>query len=175
MVFMARVYVAMGSNLGDRQKRLEAAHAALDALPRTRCLRLSPVYETAAVGGPAGQRDYLNAVAELETSLAARDLLERLQRIEQEAGREPVDQRVRWGPRVLDLDLLLYDDAIIREKGLSVPHPRMHERWFVLKPLTDLAPNLVHPVLGRTIRDLLEQLEQSTPGQEPSHEDADDQ
>lgn len=161
-------YIAMGSNLGDRRAAIHEAcdqlraHAAAESAPESERgpggLRLSPVYETAPVGGPADQGPFLNAVAELRTTLPPRDLLALCQRIERGLGRPDRTERARWGPRVLDLDLLFYDDMVIDEPGLRVPHPRLHERDFVLRPLADLAPQLVHPVLGRSVRELLEAL-----------------
>jgi 2-amino-4-hydroxy-6-hydroxymethyldihydropteridine diphosphokinase len=129
------VFVALGSNLGDRAGNLNAALRALDELPGTRVLRSSRFHETESVGGPPGQPDYLNAVAELQTALPPGRLLEELLKIETAQG------RVRHGasmPRTLDLDLLLYHDERIEEPGLTVPHPRMWERDFVLRPLGEL-------------------------------------
>ncbi|MFP4144373.1 MAG: 2-amino-4-hydroxy-6-hydroxymethyldihydropteridine diphosphokinase [Phycisphaeraceae bacterium] len=155
---MAIALVALGSNLGDRRVQLERAAEALGALPRTRLIAMSRLHETAPVGGPAGQGPFLNAAAKLETDLAPRELLDAMQAIEAEAGRESSAERVHWGPRVLDLDLLLYDDRRIDEPGLTVPHPRMHERAFVLEPLAEIAPEAVHPRLGRPVRELLDDL-----------------
>ncbi len=142
------VYVALGSNLGDREARLAGALAALRATPGISGLRLSRIYETAPVG-PPGQGPFLNAVARFETGLAPRALLERLLAIEAAAGRRR--SAIRNEARVLDLDLLLYGDARVEEPDLVVPHPRLHERAFVLEPLAELAPELVHPVLGERI------------------------
>src|SRR5262245_41797673 len=144
-------YVGLGSNIGDREARLAFAVAALRASAGTRVQALSPIYETEPVGGPA-QGAYLNAVAALRTELAPRALLERLLAIEALAGRER--GAVRDAPRTLDLDLLLYASRVVDEPGLRVPHPRLHERAFVLVPLRDVAPALVHPVLGETIERL---------------------
>jgi 2-amino-4-hydroxy-6-hydroxymethyldihydropteridine diphosphokinase len=141
-------YVGLGSNLGDREELLRFAVRELGQSARTRVLAVSPIYETEPVGGPA-QGPYLNAVARLRTELAARALLERLLAIEALAGRER--SGVRDEPRRLDLDLLLYASQVIDEPGLVVPHPRLHERAFVLVPLRDLDPDLVHPALGETI------------------------
>lgn len=157
---MADVFLALGSNLGDRRAHLAQAYEAIAALPETRDVRMSPVYETAPVGGPAGQGAFLNAAVALRTDLPPGDLLAELQRVERAVGRPPRDQRTRWGPRVLDIDVLLYDDRVIEAQGLKVPHPRMHERWFVLKPLADLAPERTHPTLHQPIRELLRQVEQ---------------
>jgi len=142
-----RAFVALGSNLGDRRALLDFALAQLRASAGIGVLAVSPVYETDPVGGPP-QGAYLNAVVALCTSLAPRALLERLLAIEALAGRER--SAVRDAPRRLDLDLLLYGDLALAEPGLVVPHPRLPERAFALVPLADLAPDLVHPVLGET-------------------------
>jgi 2-amino-4-hydroxy-6-hydroxymethyldihydropteridine diphosphokinase len=147
-------YVALGSNLGDREAHLCAALAALRADPGLRVLAVSPVYETAPVGPPP-QGPYLNAVVRLHTRLAPRALLARLLEIEAAEGR--VRGAVRLGARTLDLDLLFYGSLVLDEPGLRVPHPRLHERAFVLEPLRDVAPGLVHPRLGRTIDELARQ------------------
>lgn len=160
---MSHVFLALGSNLGDRHAILEAARKAVSALPQTRLLAMSPVYETTPVGGPAGQHPFLNAAMEIETQLVPQELLAALQAIEAQAGREPVAQRERWGPRVLDIDILLYDRRTVTQPGLKIPHPRMHERWFVLRPLADLAPDLEHPILHRSIRSLLADVSQPEP------------
>lgn len=154
---MERVFVAMGSNLGDREAALRTAAAALRQLPQTTAVAASAVYETPPVG-PIGQGPYLNAAARLETDLLALELLEHLRDIEQRAGRGP-HQRVHWGPRVLDLDIVLFGQQVISTDRLTVPHPLMHDRWFVLRPLTDLAPGAVHPLLQMTAAALLENLE----------------
>ncbi|MDH3211136.1 MAG: 2-amino-4-hydroxy-6-hydroxymethyldihydropteridine diphosphokinase [Myxococcales bacterium] len=136
--------MALGSNLGDRETSLAAAIAALRRTRRVRVLAVSPVYETDPVGPPP-QGPYLNAVVRLRTSLPPRALLERLQAIETAAGRTRGGERN--AARTLDLDILFYGDAKIHEPGLAVPHPRLHERAFVLEPLCDLAPDRVHPTL----------------------------
>lgn len=143
----ARAYVSLGTNLGDRIAHLVHALRSLDALPGTRVAALSPIYETDPVGPPP-QGPYLNAAVELETALAPRALLDALLAIEREAGRV---RTVRDAARPLDLDLLLYDDRVIDEPGLCVPHPRLAERAFVMEPLAALAPGRPHPLLGATL------------------------
>jgi 2-amino-4-hydroxy-6-hydroxymethyldihydropteridine diphosphokinase len=152
-----RAYVGLGSNLGDRAAHLLLGLSALSRLPKTHLLRLSPVYETEPVGPP--QPPYLNMVAELETELSPKGLLAEMLRVEKALGRE---RRERWGPRTLDLDLLLYGDLVLEEEGLSVPHPRLHERAFVLVPLLDLLPEGRHPLLGQSFAELLASLDASS-------------
>ena len=158
---MPTVYLGIGSNLGDRHAAIEAARQRLAALPQTTSVRLSPIYETAPVGGPPDQGAFLNAAVELTTELTPDALLEHLQRIERDLGRPEETERIAWGPRVIDLDLLLYDNRRQETGALTLPHPHLHQRWFVLKPLADLAPDLRHPTLGRTIAALLDELEAS--------------
>jgi 2-amino-4-hydroxy-6-hydroxymethyldihydropteridine diphosphokinase len=131
-----RAFLALGSNLGDRRAHIQAA---VDALPDV--VAVSPIYETDPVGGPSGQGPYLNAVVELDTELSPRELLDWCHRLEEAAGRVRTE---RWGPRTLDVDVLLVGDLTVDEPDLVVPHPRMWEREFVLRPLADLAPELVH-------------------------------
>ncbi|MBV8236977.1 MAG: 2-amino-4-hydroxy-6-hydroxymethyldihydropteridine diphosphokinase [Acidimicrobiia bacterium] len=130
-----RAFLGIGSNLGDRWAYLRQAVASLPDVAA-----VSPVYETSPVGGPPGQGPYLNVVVELDTALGPRELLELARTLEAGAGRE---RRERWGPRTLDVDLLLVGDLTVDEPDLVVPHPRMWERRFVLTPLADLAPDLL--------------------------------
>jgi 2-amino-4-hydroxy-6-hydroxymethyldihydropteridine diphosphokinase len=138
-----RVFVSLGANLGDPRATLAQAIEALAALPQTQLAAVSPLYRSGPVDaqGP----DFVNAVAELRTELAPRELMSALQAIEQAHGRQ---RPYRHAPRTLDLDLLLYGQRVIDEPGLIVPHPRLQDRAFVLRPLADLAPDLVHPRLG---------------------------
>lgn len=140
-------YVGLGGNVGDAAATLRAAFAELDALPETRLLRASRLYRTPA-WGVADQPDFVNAAAMLETALPAQALLVHLLAIERAHGRERDADR-RWGPRTLDLDLLLYGDAVLDEPGLHLPHPRLHERAFALMPLVEIAPDAVIPGIGR--------------------------
>jgi len=131
-------YVGIGSNLEDPRAQVQAAFQELDKLPHTRVVKKSSLYRSAPIGY-ADQPDFINAVAEIETSLSADEILVQLKAIETRHGRT---RSFANAPRTLDLDLLLYGDARIRAKGLVVPHPRMHERAFVLKPLLEIAPQL---------------------------------
>lgn len=150
-----RCLIALGSNLGDRLENLIVGIDELAVAEGVEIDTLSRLYETAPVGGPDRQGPYLNAALTATTTLAAADLLALLHRIEASRERE---RTVHWGPRTLDLDLLIYGDLVSDDPTLHVPHPRQHERRFVLVPVCDVAPDLVHPVLGRTMRDLLADL-----------------
>jgi len=151
------VYIAVGSNLGDRTAILAAVIRALEAEPEIDVVAASPVFETAAVG-PGDQGSYLNAALSLETGLAADALLDVLQKIELELGRDRSESAVRWGPRVVDLDILFFGSERIETPRLIVPHPRAHQRSFVMAPMARLAPDFRHPVLGDTMRSLAEAL-----------------
>jgi 2-amino-4-hydroxy-6-hydroxymethyldihydropteridine diphosphokinase len=144
-------YIALGANLGDRRANIERAIEMLRATPGVRVMKVSSFLENPAVGGPADSPPFLNAVAEIETSLPPRELLTKLLAIEHQLGRQ---RREKWGPRIIDLDVLLYGDAIIEEPDLRIPHPLMHERRFVLHPLQEIAPDTVHPILKKRIADL---------------------
>lgn len=148
-------YIALGSNLGDRAGYLLLALSRLSSLPQTRLSRLSQVYQTDPVG-PPGQGPYLNMVAEIESGLEPQSLMQALLEIEKSLGRE---RTVRWGARTLDLDLLLYGEWVADIPQLTLPHPRLHERAFVLAPLCDLIPEARHPNLGMTYRQLLERVD----------------
>ena len=142
---MTRAYVALGSNLGDRERTLREAVDALVAEEGIEVVAVSALRETDPVG--VGEQPlFLNGAAELETTLTARELRDRLLAVEQRLGRVRVPGE--HGPRTLDLDLLLYADEVIEEPGLAVPHPRLHERRFVLEPLAELSPGLVVPGRG---------------------------
>jgi 2-amino-4-hydroxy-6-hydroxymethyldihydropteridine diphosphokinase len=153
---VTRVFVGVGSNLGDRDATILQALAGLDAEPQLRVVAVSTLRETEPVGY-LDQPQFLNGVVELETELPARDLLGRLLAIERELGRTRGDGPP-LGPRTIDLDLLLYGDEIIAEGGLQVPHPRMHERRFVLEPLAELDASLTVPGRGQ-VQTLLSELE----------------
>lgn len=151
---MKRAYIGVGSNMGDRAGNCLQAFQRLGRLPGTVLAGYSDLYLTQPQGREE-QEWFVNGVALLETSLPARELLDRLMDVEQAMGRV---RKGRWGPRVMDLDILLYSNRVIREPGLIVPHPRMHERRFVLVPMAQMAPDLAHPVLGLSMGELLGQL-----------------
>jgi 2-amino-4-hydroxy-6-hydroxymethyldihydropteridine diphosphokinase len=154
---MKTVYLGLGTNLGDRERNLEAALEKL-AAPDLRILRISSVYETAPVGTD-DPHWFLNLVVEAETDLFPMQLLWRTGKIEHSLGR--VRTAVN-GPRTIDIDILLYGRAVIHSPSLEVPHPRMHQRRFVLAPLAELAPELRHPVMRKTIRELLDAAPEQT-------------
>lgn len=149
------VYIGLGTNIGDRELKLLLAVAELGKLPGTKVTGLSHFYETEPVGG-VQQDDFYNAAARIVTTLSPMALLDELKRIEVEVfNRVPSGH---WGPRSMDLDILLYGDVVCTCEELTIPHPRLAERRFVLQPLADIAPALMHPTLGKTIAELLNSL-----------------
>lgn len=148
-------YIGLGSNLGDRRANLDAAILELGRHPQIEVARVSSWFETEAVGGPPGQPRYLNGAGELRTTLPPHQLLRTLQQIESRLGRVRLEP---WGPRTLDLDLLLYDDLMLKDPELTVPHPRLPGRRFVLEPLAQIAPTAIDPASGLTIAELLARL-----------------
>lgn len=153
----AAAFIGLGGNLGDRHATLNAALRALDASPGIHVTRCSSLHEYPA-WGPIDQPAYINAVAAVETSLSPQALLATQLTIERTLGRDRANEQ-RWGPRTLDLDLLLYDRLILNEPGLRVPHPWITTRRFVLEPLHELAPGLVLPGTTRTVAQLLQLLD----------------
>jgi 2-amino-4-hydroxy-6-hydroxymethyldihydropteridine diphosphokinase len=152
----SRALIGLGSNLGDRRAALQSALAQLSATTGVVVVKVSSFHETAPVGGPEGQGLFLNAAAALHTTLEPVPLLQLLLDIEARHGRV---RTVRWGPRTLDLDLLLFDDRIVNTPELAVPHPRLAVRRFVLEPLAEIAPDAVNPVTQRTVIEMLADLE----------------
>ncbi len=152
---MPIIYIALGTNLGDRLANMMAATAAMP--PAVRVLAQSPVYQTAP-WGYTDQPEFLNQVIRAETDLSPLQLLVFLKQIEVALGRMPT---FRYGPRLIDLDILFYGDLVLETPDLAIPHPHLAERAFVLVPLADLAPQLHHPVLGKTVREMLEEVDTS--------------
>ena len=144
--------IALGSNMGDRQGYLDGAVEKLDVVQGCRVRKVSGFLETPPYG-VTDQADFLTGCLELETLLYPHELLDELHRIEKEAGRERI---LRWGTRTLDLDIIFYDDLILQDSDLCIPHVEMHKREFVLKPLSEIAPYRRHPVTGKTVQEMLE-------------------
>ena len=148
-------FIALGANLGDREQNIRAALERLGAAGDVVIRRVSSFLENPAVGGPPGSPPFLNAVAEIETTLSPRELLNRLLEVERTLGRR---RDIKWAPRQIDLDLLLYGDVVLDEPDLVVPHPRMHERQFVLEPLAEIAAQHIHPISGKAFVHMLAEL-----------------
>lgn len=148
------VIIALGSNMGDREGYLNGAVEKLNAVRGCRVKKVSDFIETPPYG-VTDQADFLNGCLEMETLMYPHELLDELHRIEKEAGRERI---IRWGPRTLDLDIIFYDDMIQQDDDLCIPHVEMHKREFVLKPLCGIAPYKRHPVTGKTVKEMLDEV-----------------
>jgi 2-amino-4-hydroxy-6-hydroxymethyldihydropteridine diphosphokinase len=153
---VATAFIGIGSNLGMRKKNCEKAIQLVSG-ENISVLNRSEMLETEP-WGIIDQPTFINMIIEVATDLAPEDLLGLLKKIETDLGRTST---VRWGPRVIDLDILFYDDLVMKTAGLEIPHPGIAERYFVLKPLSEIAPEMVHPVLKKSIKDLLSQYRQS--------------
>ena len=151
---MTKVYAGLGSNLGNKRENIIKAIDRLDACEGICVKEKSAFFNTTPVGGPL-QPDYVNCAIGMETEIEPQVLLEEFKKIEIGLGRKP---GVRWGPRVVDLDILLYGNRIVDEHNLKIPHERMHERAFVLAPLCEISPDIKHPISGISISELLEKL-----------------
>ena len=149
---MHRVYIGLGSNLGDRKANIREAEEKLAALPDTRIVKASSLYESEPLGN--AKTWFVNSVLEIETEFEPEELLKRTKAIETAMGRKRVKGK-RWGSRIIDLDLLLFDNQTVNKRNLKLPHPEMQKRRFVLLPLSELAPHITHPQLGTTISELL--------------------
>ncbi|MCX5716228.1 MAG: 2-amino-4-hydroxy-6-hydroxymethyldihydropteridine diphosphokinase [Candidatus Omnitrophica bacterium] len=165
---MVTAYIAFGSNLGDRNKNIEKAIEYLKELTGVTVQKVSSVYETDPVGGPV-QGKFLNGALEIETALLPDELLDRLKGIESRLGRTPQEEN---SPRPIDLDIIFYGDVVISGGRIKIPHPRMHEREFVLKGLIEIAPDFMHPRLNKTVRQLYDELKGINEGNNSARPDA---
>jgi 2-amino-4-hydroxy-6-hydroxymethyldihydropteridine diphosphokinase len=147
-----RIYIGIGSNLGDRRANTVEAIDRIGKIPDTRVMRASSLYESEPLGD--AKTWFVNSVIEVESELGAEAMLKRLKAIEQAMGRKRVKGK-RWGSRIIDLDILLSENEVIDKRTLRVPHPEMHKRRFVLMPLAELAPHVVHPGLGQSVSAML--------------------
>lgn len=154
ILFMITAYIALGSNMGDRLNYLEKVLSCFESYPQLKMRKASSIYETAP-WGKTDQPPFLNCVLEIDTSFTPQMLLETLREIERQLGRE---RKEKWGPRTIDLDILLYGDEIINTPDLTIPHPRMSQRAFVMIPLIEIAPELIHPVFKKTMKQLADVL-----------------
>ena len=152
---MPKVYIGLGANIGAREGNIRHAITLFREYGAGRIKRVSTLFETEPVGGPPGQRMFLNGAALIDSDAEPMEILSSLKDIEERVGRIA---RERWGPREIDLDILFYGDRIISMPGLEIPHPRICERGFVLRPLCEIAPKSVHPVTGKTIKEHLDEL-----------------
>lgn len=156
----SKVFIGFDSNLGDRKRNIERAIEELSLNKDIKVISISRLYETEPVGGPP-QGNYLDGAMEIETALSPKALLNVLKEVEKKVGRTPSD--LKWGPREIDLDILLYEDLILEEPGiLKIPHPFLHLRAFMLDPLCEIAPDTVHPVLKRKVSEILSDLKVSS-------------
>src|SRR5215216_5746458 len=149
---MPTCLLGLGSNLGDREATLRAALAEITALPDVQLVQHSKWYRSQSVGGPTDQGEFLNAAARIETTLAPLILLDELGQIESRLGRQPAE---RWSPRTLDIDILLYGNEVAETAMVTLPHPRMSFRRFVLEPAAEIAPRMLHPTIGWPVERLL--------------------
>lgn len=147
-----RVYIGLGSNLGDRKANIREAEDRLAQLPDSRIVKASSLYESEPLGD--AKTWFINSVLEIETELGPEDLLKRTRAIETTMGRKRVKGK-RWGSRIIDIDLLLFDNQTVAKRTLKIPHPEMHKRRFVLLPLSELAPHVTHPQIGASISEIL--------------------
>jgi 2-amino-4-hydroxy-6-hydroxymethyldihydropteridine diphosphokinase len=149
---LAKAYLSLGSNLGNKLRFLKEAISKIGESNKIAINRVSSVYETQPVGYE-NQEWFLNLVIEIKTSFMPRDLLDHVLSVEDQMGRK---REIKWGPRNIDIDILLYDNQVMQSDRLTLPHPRMHERRFVLLPLSEIAPQLLHPQLKKSVKELLE-------------------